>query len=64
MDFQPPQTLLANPLALPEEKQPSDKVIPDVVEMRRNGVNSAPEVKVVRKVEVVYFRECSSNVEL
>ena len=63
MNFEPSEPMRANPKSFPKEKQPSDKIISDMIEVGRNGVYSTPEVKVVRKIKVVYFSEIPSNAQ-
>jgi hypothetical protein len=64
VDLEPPHSRLAQSLPLAEEEQPPRKIIADVIEMGRDGVDSPPKVEVMWEVEVVQLAEGLSNVEL
>ena len=54
------QTALAKGLGFTEEEQSTREIVADVIQMRWDGVGTAAEVDVVRKVDCV-AQELSSN---
>ena len=63
MNFEPPQPFLSDFFAFAEQKKSSHKVVSDVIEVGRDGVDSSSEVEVMGEVEIIYFRKCSCNIE-
>lgn len=53
VDLEPSETTFAQRLGVAEEEQSATKIITNVVEMRRDGVGTASEVKIVRQIEIV-----------
>ena len=45
-----------------EQQQTPHEIVSNVIEMRRDGVYSAPEIEVVRKEEVVDLSKTPRNV--
>ena len=53
MNLKPSQTSLAQRLGLPEREQTAAEIIAKMVQVRRDGVCAATEVKVVRQIQSI-----------
>jgi len=53
VDFEPPQTALAERFCFRKLQKTATEVITNVIEMRRDGISTSTEIEIVREVDFI-----------
>ena len=64
VNFKPLNTTFTKSFALTQQQQSSGKIITHVIQVRRHRVDSASEIDVMGKIEILDFGEGSRSIEL